>query len=82
MKQEQQDDAPRPAGKSPLLALSLLNLDMSALEAYADDLMKKNRIRTVRGQDIIRAAEDFGVPQSRPEKGSQVESFIYHPFPG
>jgi hypothetical protein len=75
MKQSNHEDAPRPAGKRPLLALSLLNLDMSALEAYADDLMKKNRIRTVREEDIVRAAEEASLPLLRPENRFPVESY-------
>jgi hypothetical protein len=78
MKQEQQDDARRPVCKRPMLALSLLNLDMSSLEAYTADLMKKNRIRTVREEDVIRAAEDAGMPLPRPEKHSRKELFVPH----
>jgi hypothetical protein len=47
-------DSPSPTFARPLLALSLLNLDMSALESYVEELMKNNRIRTIKEEDIIR----------------------------
>ncbi len=81
MKQSHHEDAPHPAGKRPLLALSLLNLDMSALEAYADDLMKKNRIRTVQEEDIVRAAEEASLPLLQPENRLPEESPGNHLVP-
>ena len=61
------EDTPSPIFARPLLALSLLNLDMSALEAYVEELMKKNRIRTVKEEDIVRAAGNTSFPPFRQE---------------
>jgi hypothetical protein len=75
MKHGHQEAAPPPAASvRPLLALSLLNLDMSALEAYAFDLMKKNRIRTIKEEDIVRAAENASISPFRHENRFQEES--------
>lgn len=58
MEYERHENMPRSVTKRPLLALSLLNLDMSALEAYADQLLRTERIRMVKEQDIVSAAEN------------------------
>ncbi|MCB2217194.1 hypothetical protein [Desulfofustis glycolicus] len=67
MRHGHHEDTQPPTFARPLLALSLLNLDMSALEAYVEELMKKNRIRTVKEEDIVRATGNASFPPFRQE---------------
>ncbi len=69
-------DTPSPTFARPLLALSLLNLDMSALEAYVEELMKKNRIRTVKEEDIVMAAGNASFPPFRQETRFPEEASV------